>query len=181
MDNNAKPAAPGILRSNAMKKKVKFRRAATEQEIEELKQVFSLIDTNNSGDISKDELEDLMRLIGYNPTVEEVDMIMEEVDLDLNGSIDLQEFISILSKSEVETKYSAKEFMEAIEGFKRESSDLLKGRISCEDVENAFKVFGGDLYTEEKIKDIVKLLAGKENNCFIDYLEIFNQMNAEVI
>ena len=54
----------------------------------ELAQIFRIFDKDNSGSISASELRDAMRAIGQNYTDEEFEEMMDEVDLDRNGTID---------------------------------------------------------------------------------------------
>lgn len=48
----------------------------------EFKAAFDLFDTDGGGDISTKELGTVMRMLGQNPTREELDEIIEEVDED---------------------------------------------------------------------------------------------------
>lgn len=48
----------------------------------EFKAAFDLFDTDGGGDISTKELGTVMRMLGQNPTKEELDEIIEEVDED---------------------------------------------------------------------------------------------------
>ena len=48
----------------------------------EFKAAFDMFDTDGGGDISTKELGQVMRMLGQNPTREELDEIIEEVDED---------------------------------------------------------------------------------------------------
>lgn len=48
----------------------------------EFKAAFDMFDTDGGGDISTKELGTVMRMLGQNPTREELDEIIEEVDED---------------------------------------------------------------------------------------------------
>lgn len=50
--------------------------------IPEFKAAFDMFDTDGGGDISTKELGQVMRMLGQNPTREELDEIIEEVDED---------------------------------------------------------------------------------------------------
>jgi len=50
------------------------------------------------GFISVDELTAIFRSIVGNPTKEEIEDMISEVDLDGNGSIDFEEFLNIMSR-----------------------------------------------------------------------------------
>lgn len=49
---------------------------------EEFKAAFDMFDTDGGGDISTKELGTVMRMLGQNPSREELDAIIEEVDED---------------------------------------------------------------------------------------------------
>uniref|UniRef100_A0A3Q2E095 Troponin C2, fast skeletal type n=1 Tax=Cyprinodon variegatus TaxID=28743 RepID=A0A3Q2E095_CYPVA len=52
------------------------------REEQTFKAAFDLFDTDGGGDISTKELGTVMRMLGQNPTREELDEIIEEVDED---------------------------------------------------------------------------------------------------
>nr|ATJ04327.1 phosphoenolpyruvate carboxylase-related kinase 1 [Carex duriuscula subsp. rigescens] len=65
-----------------------------EEEIKGLKQMFSNIDTDNSGTITYEELKAGLAKLGSKLTEAEVKQLMEAADVDGNGSIDYVEFIT---------------------------------------------------------------------------------------
>ncbi|XP_043988723.1 troponin C, skeletal muscle [Gambusia affinis] len=68
----------------------------SEEMLAEFKAAFDLFDTDGGGDISTKELGTVMRMLGQNPTREELDEIIEEVDEDGSGSIDFEEFLVMM-------------------------------------------------------------------------------------
>ncbi len=52
----------------------------TDQQKEEFKEVFSLFDKDGDGTISTTELGTVMRTLGQNPTEEEIEQMIMEVD-----------------------------------------------------------------------------------------------------
>ena len=48
----------------------------------ELREAFSLFDKDGSGTISNEELEVVMKSLGQNPTEEELEEMIKEVDVD---------------------------------------------------------------------------------------------------
>ena len=65
----------------------------SQEMIEDLKEAFSLFDKDGSGSISADELYLVLKSQGANPTKEEVKKLVDSIDLDGNGEIDLYEFL----------------------------------------------------------------------------------------
>ncbi|KAL3873878.1 hypothetical protein ACJMK2_036961, partial [Sinanodonta woodiana] len=91
----------------------------TAQQIAELKQAFSLFDKDGDGTISTKELGTVMRSLGQNPSAEQLENIIIEVDVDGNGTIEFDEFCVMMSKK-------------------------LNGTDSEYDILEAFKVFDPD-------------------------------------
>jgi calmodulin len=71
------------------------------QALSEFKEVFSMFDRDGDGTIDASELGVVMQSLGVKPTEEEVLKMVEEVDLDHNGTIDFSEFCNLMvSKAE---------------------------------------------------------------------------------
>ncbi|CAH0563823.1 unnamed protein product [Brassicogethes aeneus] len=64
---------------------------------EELKEAFRVFDKNNDGLISSIELRHVMTSLGERLTEEEVDDMIKEADLDGDGQVNYEEFVSILT------------------------------------------------------------------------------------
>eukprot|EP00918_Siedleckia_nematoides_P051186 GHVU01112025.1.p1 GENE.GHVU01112025.1~~GHVU01112025.1.p1 ORF type:complete len:158 (+),score=39.70 GHVU01112025.1:131-604(+) len=68
----------------------------TQEQILAFKEAFALVDKKKKGHIRFKDLTSVMRSLGVNPTESEIIDIMNEIDIDANGSIELQEFIKIM-------------------------------------------------------------------------------------
>ena len=64
--------------------------------IRKFKRSFRMFDTDGSGEITRDELENVMRGCGRNPTEEQLDDMMGDLDADGSGSIEFEEFIDMM-------------------------------------------------------------------------------------
>ena len=62
----------------------------------ELMEAFKLFDLDGSGDISRDELKTLMKNLGQELTDEEIDAMIDEVDINLDGEISFDEFRALM-------------------------------------------------------------------------------------
>lgn len=62
----------------------------------EYKEAFSIYDTNNDGFITKDELRHMLETLGDHPSEEQIDRMMKDADLNGDGKISLEEFISLM-------------------------------------------------------------------------------------
>ena len=70
----------------------------TEAQIEEMKDVFSVMDENKNGSIDINELAKGLRGLGLNPSNTEVEALMQAVDKDNNQVISLDEFALLYAK-----------------------------------------------------------------------------------
>ncbi len=64
--------------------------------VEELWKAFCVFDTDGSATISVEELGKVMRSLGMNPTPLELRELIKEVDIDRSGSIDFEEFKTLM-------------------------------------------------------------------------------------
>ena len=65
----------------------------------EYQDAFEMFDKDKDGAITARELGNMMRSIGQNPTDEEVNAMIKEVDLNSDGKIELDEFITLMSRN----------------------------------------------------------------------------------
>uniref|UniRef100_A0A8C2IFB7 Troponin C, skeletal muscle n=1 Tax=Cyprinus carpio TaxID=7962 RepID=A0A8C2IFB7_CYPCA len=109
----------------------------SEEMIAEFKAAFDMFDTDGGGDISTKELGTVMRMLGQNPSREELDAIIEEVDEDGSGTIDFEEFLVMMvqqlkedqaGKSEEELSECFRVFDKNQDGFidRDEFADILR-------------------------------------------------------
>lgn len=120
------------------------------EQIEELKEAFSLFDQDGSGSIEKDELGAVMRSLGQNPTEAELDEMMAEVDTDGSGEMDFKEFLQLMG-GRMQTSYSADEITEAFRVFDRQDC----GYIPADDLRYLVEARGSHL-SEEVREELVK-------------------------
>ncbi|XP_031353269.1 calmodulin-A-like isoform X2 [Photinus pyralis] len=64
---------------------------------EELREAFRVFDKNNDGLISSNELRHVMTSLGERLSEEEVDDMIKEADLDGDGQVNYEEFVTILT------------------------------------------------------------------------------------
>ncbi|KAF4667767.1 hypothetical protein FOZ61_007820 [Perkinsus olseni] len=73
-------------------------RTTGELDEEQLLHIFKQIDTDNSGGIDVDELEEALRMLGIKHTFSSTRKVLKSIDTDGNGTIEPHEFIEFFSK-----------------------------------------------------------------------------------
>ncbi|XP_049379209.1 calcium-dependent protein kinase 1-like [Solanum stenotomum] len=138
----------------------------SEEEIAGLKEMFRMIDTDNSGQITFEELKDGLKRFGSNLKESEIYDLMQAADVDNSGTIDYGEFIAAtlhLNKIERDDHLFA-----AFSYFDKDGS----GYITADELQHACEEFGiGDVRMEEMIRE-----ADQDNDGRIDYNEFVAMM-----
>ncbi|KAI3822675.1 hypothetical protein L1987_10270 [Smallanthus sonchifolius] len=139
----------------------------SEEEIAGLKQMFKIIDTDNSGYITFEELKAGLKRFGSNLNESEIYDLMQSADIDNNGTIDYEEFIAAtLHMNQVDREDY---LFAAFSYFDKDGS----GYITLDELQQACKEFGvNDFHLEEIIKE-----ADMNNDGRIDYNEFVAMMH----
>ncbi|OWM72571.1 calcium-dependent protein kinase 1-like isoform X2 [Punica granatum] len=138
----------------------------SEEEIAGLKEMFKMIDTDNSGQITFEELKAGLKRVGANLKESEIYDLMQAADVDNSGTIDYGEFIAAmlhLNKIEREDHLFA-----AFSYFDKDGS----GYITPDELQQACEEFGiEDARLEEMIQEV-----DQDNDGRIDYNEFVAMM-----
>ncbi|XP_004503020.1 calcium-dependent protein kinase SK5 [Cicer arietinum] len=138
----------------------------SEEEIGGLKELFRMIDADNSGTITFDELKEGLKRVGTELMESEIKDLMDAADIDNNGTLDYGEFIAAtvhLNKLEREEN-----LLSAFSYFDKDGS----GYITIDEIQEACKEFGlDDVHIDEMVKEI-----DQDNDGQIDYGEFAAMM-----
>ena len=84
----------------------------------EFKEAFNLFDKDGDGTITTKEIRTVMRSLGQNPTEDELQEMINEIDVDGHGIIDFQEFLRMMVKM-MSDKSSEADIKEAVKALGR--------------------------------------------------------------
>ncbi|KAJ5074190.1 calmodulin-7 [Anaeramoeba ignava] len=70
----------------------------TEEQIKEFKETFRLFDKDGDGEITALELKSMLQSLGQNPTDQDIQNMIKEVDVDGDGKIQENEFLKIFER-----------------------------------------------------------------------------------
>ena len=143
-------------------------KTTAEKKLEEkttiLREAFELIDKNADGEITLDELEKLYENLGDKLNKAEIQDMINEVDLEGNGSITFEGFKGLMDR-----KFRDEDIEEElIETFKKFDQDN-NGLIGPEDVFNLLQSFGQDI-TINEAEEMVKNV-DLDQDGFVNYQE----------
>jgi len=121
---------------------------------------ISIVDWNDSGGISVNDLEMLLETVGMKLTHEELQVMIREIDKDGNGEIDFQEFCETMTKK-IELDHSPEEVAASFKAFAKKSPD---GQIRVKDLKNALTTYlHRDVISEAEIDELL----GNYRDCFV--------------
>ncbi|KAI3705282.1 hypothetical protein L1987_75517 [Smallanthus sonchifolius] len=127
--------------------------------------MFQMIDTDNSGHITFDELKAGLKRVGANLKESEIYDLMQAADVDDSGTIDYGEFVAAtLHMSKIEKE---NHLFVAFSYFDKDGS----GYITADELQHACEEFGIDVPFEELIQDV-----DQDNDGRIDYNEFVAMM-----
>ncbi|KAL4622613.1 troponin C, slow skeletal and cardiac muscles-like [Arapaima gigas] len=145
----------------------------TEEQKNEFKAAFDIfVQDAEDGCISTKELGKVMRMLGQNPTPEELQEMIDEVDEDGSGTVDFDEFLVMMvrcMKEESKGK-SEEELAELFRMFDKNGD----GYIDLEELKNMLESTG-EVITEDDIEELMKD-GDKNNDGKIDYDEFLEFM-----
>lgn len=132
---------------------------------EELKGVFATFDKNDDGFITKQELKDSLKNIGIWMEDKDIAEMMEKVDENQDGLIDLNEFYELCNS-----------FL----GGGVESKEMMSRKEK--DLREAFEVFDGDtdgLITAEELSKVLGCLGLKDGKTIDDCKEMIGKFDLD--
>ncbi|XP_059827386.1 calcium-binding protein 8 isoform X1 [Hypanus sabinus] len=148
----------------------------SEEELDEIREAFRVLDRDGNGFISKQELGMAMRSLGYMPSEVELAIIMQRLDMDGDGQVDFDEFMTILGPKLLSS--------EAREGFHGSTIDSIfwqfdMQRITLEELKHILFHAFRDHLTMKDIENIIiteeESLNESSSNCHTEFEGVHSQ------
>ena len=143
----------------------------TDEQRKDLQDIFDQFDKDKDGKISGKELANAMFSMGQNPTDDEINEMMREVDLNQDGKIDFDEFMILMTKSSPETQ-AEEEVINAFRVFDKEGNGL----IASSELKHIMMTIG-DKMSQEEAEEMVNE-ADIDEDGMINYEEFVRMMMA---
>merc|ERR1711907_399935 len=142
---------------------------------DEFKAVFDVFDTDGGGSIDAKELGVAMGALGKTPNKHELEDMIAEVDEDKNGTIEFNEFLTLMAKDSKELD-DPEELRESMKVFDKDKS----GSINSEELKHiltspVLKKAIGENLDEDEVKAFLKE-EGYDTPCQIPYDEFVRMM-----
>ena len=137
----------------------------------EYQDTFEMFDKDKDGAITARELGNMMRSIGQNPTDEEVMAMIKEVDLNSDGKIELDEFMTLMARNSPDTQ-TEDEVINAFRVFDKEGNGL----IATAELKHIMMTIG-DKMTEAEADEMIHE-ADIDDDGVINYEEFVRMMMA---
>ncbi|KAL3881040.1 hypothetical protein ACJMK2_033240 [Sinanodonta woodiana] len=140
----------------------------SEEERQRCNRIFNYLDRDQSGQLSGKEFMTAVRLLGINPTEEEVTRIMSKFDKDANTQLNLEEFEGMMVDFLMNRQHFASKLKEAFSVFAGADRKLNK-----KEFRNILQNMGKEKLTDEEVET---LFAGMDvdNDGKIDIDEMMN-------
>ncbi|XLU30997.1 hypothetical protein S245_067063, partial [Arachis hypogaea] len=122
--------------------------------------------------ITVEELATVIRSLDQNPTEEELQDMITEVDADGNGTIEFDEFLNLMAKKIKDTDDAEEELKEAFKVFDKDQN----GFISASELRHVMINLGEKL-TDEEVEQMIKE-ADLDGDGQVNYDEFVKMMMA---
>ncbi|XP_063285158.1 calcium-binding protein 5-like isoform X1 [Pelobates fuscus] len=144
-------------------------------EIEELRDAFVEFDKDKDGFITCKDLGNLMRIMGYMPTEMELIELSQQINMNLGGRVDFQDFVDLMTPKLLEETagmIGVKELRDAFKEFDANGD----GEITLDELQQAMQRLLGEKLTNSEIADVVRE-ADLNGDGTVDFEEFVRMMS----
>jgi Ca2+-binding EF-hand superfamily protein len=151
-------------------KSVARRRQALDEELlAEIKEAFTIFDTEHSGTIDARELKAAMRALGFDVKKQEIRKIMQDLDKSVNEKLNYNEFLSIMTP-----KMSEKDTRDEILKIFRLFDEDQTGKISFRNLKKVALELGEGL-SDDELHEMIEE-ADRDGDGLINFDEFYRVM-----
>ncbi|KAK8542981.1 hypothetical protein V6N12_015556 [Hibiscus sabdariffa] len=143
----------------------------SEKLVAEFQEAFCLFDKDGDGCITMEELAIAVKSLDQNPTEEELQNMIDEVDTDGNGAIEFGEFLNLMARKMKETE-AEDDLREAFRVFDKDQD----GYISPHEL-RLVMINIGEKVTDEELEQMIRE-ADLDGDGQVNYDEFFRMMMA---
>ena len=143
----------------------------TKQQIEDFREAFSLFDHDENGSISAKELGEVLRALGQDPSDTELRDMINEVDVDGNGTVEFEEFL-ILMTNKVKEMTKEDEIREAFRVLDRNRDD----KISVDELKYFMRKVAHVKLSSVEAEEMIRF-ADLDKDGFINFEEFLSIVN----
>ncbi len=136
----------------------------SEDKIIEFKEAFEIFDKDKDGYITTKELGDIMKNLGQTPSEAELQDMINEVDIDGNGTIDFKEFLGLMARK-MRDADTEEELIEAFKVFDRDGNGLISGN----ELQHVMTSLGENI-SQDEVEEMIKE-ADLDGDGYINYEE----------
>ena len=136
---------------------------------ENYKSFFDKYDSNKDGNVNSIELANILKAIDINASDEEIKEIIAEIDLEGNGEINFEKFVSIVNRRDKDVD-NEEEVLNAFKLFDKEGNGL----ININDLKHIMLTCGNN-FSETEINDLLKE-ADIDMDGYINYEEFIRSL-----
>ena len=144
----------------------------SESKLREFREAFDMFDKDRDGSITIKELANVMRTLSHTTTDQDIADMIAEVDIDGNGKIEFEEFVSLMNRRTKETD-TEEEVINAFRVFDKDQNDT----ISSTELRHIMTTIG-DKLTDDEIDEMIRE-ADIDGDGYINYVEFVRMMMAK--
>ena len=139
------------------------------EQVEELKEAFSLFDTDGSGSIDAKELKAAMRALGFQVKKADVRKMIADIDKDDSGTIDFQEFVDMMT-GKMSERDGKEEVAKVFALFDHEGA----GKIGFRDLKRVVTELGESI-SDEEMREMIEE-ADKDGDGYVVFEDFFKML-----
>ena len=137
----------------------------SDEKLAQLKTAFMVIDKDQNGAISAENLKEAIQMSGQTVTDEQVEMMIKNADCDENGKVEFPEFVKMMRKL-----MEAQQIREAFQAIDSDGS----GKVSVDELKEIMKA-AGEGSDDDQIEGLIKQ-ADTDGDGSLNYEEFLKVM-----